>query len=219
MRRHGFTLIELLVVIAIIAILAAILFPVFARAREKARQSACTSNLKQLALGCLMYAQDYDERMPYRYYRWDPAVAAGGNWCDHFVQPYIKNAQIVYCPSTNAKSYGYSMDYLNNRPLGDIKSPSETVMICDVKQCFNSSGGNSWDLSVRRPVTFGNPPPLPANDEDAAPVAGDGTYSPRARGTHNGGANVAWVDGHVKWMKTSAFYYSQSPTDRYFDLN
>jgi len=62
MKRHGFTLIELLVVIAIIAILAAILFPVFAKAREKARQSSCLSNLKQLGLACLSYAQDYDER-------------------------------------------------------------------------------------------------------------------------------------------------------------
>lgn len=212
MRRHGFTLIELLVVIAIIAILAAILFPVFARAREKARQSACTSNLKQLALGCLMYAQDYDERMPPRYY-------TGYNWLDYLVQPYIKNAQLGYCPSTNAKSYGYSMDYLNYRALADIKSPSETVMICDVKQCYNSSGGLSWDLSVRKPSLYGSPLPMPTNDEDTAPVSGDPNYAPRARGTHNGGANVAWCDGHVKWMKTSAFFYSQNPTDLYFDLN
>ncbi len=68
MRRKGFTLIELLVVIAIIAILAAILFPVFARAREKARQTSCLSNLKQLSLGVLMYAQDYDERLPMLYF-------------------------------------------------------------------------------------------------------------------------------------------------------
>ena len=65
MKRRGFTLIELLVVIAIIAILAAILFPVFARAREKARQASCTSNLKQLTLGVIMYASDYDSKFPY----------------------------------------------------------------------------------------------------------------------------------------------------------
>ena len=218
MNRRGFTLIELLVVIAIIAILAAILFPVFARAREKARQSACTSNLKQLALGCLMYAQDYDERMPPRYYRIDPAVPGGPNWCDHLVQPYIKNAQLVMCPSTQARSYGYSQDYLNNRMLAQIQSPAETVMICDVKRSYNDSGGISWDLSVRRPSIFGGPPQVPASDEDDLPLAGDPIYTPRARGVHNGGANVAFCDGHVKWLRTMQFYYGQVPTDRYFDL-
>lgn len=214
MKRRGFTLIELLVVIAIIAILAAILFPVFARAREKARQSSCSSNLKQLALGVMMYAQDYDEKLCPRYYRYDPTVAGGGNWCDTFVQPYVKNAQIVYCPSTNAKSYGYNMDYLDWQPLANIQSPSETVMICDVKRCLTG-----YDLSVRKPSTFGSPVPMPANDEDDQPVSTDPAYSPRARGVHNGGANVAFVDGHVKWMKTSSFYYSQNPTDLWFDRN
>ena len=71
MRKQGFTLIELLVVIAIIAILASILFPVFARAREKARQTSCLSNMKQLGLACSMYAQDYDELLPTEDYNWN----------------------------------------------------------------------------------------------------------------------------------------------------
>ncbi len=71
--RRGFTLIELLVVIAIIAILAAILFPVFAKAREKARQSSCLSNMKQIVLGTMQYAQDYDERLPMRWLATDSA--------------------------------------------------------------------------------------------------------------------------------------------------
>ena len=93
----GFTLIELLVVIAIIAILAAILFPVFARARENARRSSCQSNLKQIGLGVLQYVQDYDERYPL-------AVVHGGGfslpfgWADA-VQPYLKSTQIYQCPS------------------------------------------------------------------------------------------------------------------------
>ena len=90
-HRRGFTLIELLVVIAIIAILAAILFPVFAKAREKARQSSCLSNLKQLGLGILSYAQDYDERFPM-------ALAGGPTppiyLFPELIDPYVKNAQI-----------------------------------------------------------------------------------------------------------------------------
>ncbi|MBC7287115.1 MAG: DUF1559 domain-containing protein [Armatimonadetes bacterium] len=97
--KRGFTLIELLVVIAIIAILAAILFPVFARAREKARQASCQSNLKQLALGTLMYVQDYDEKFPLWHRmqpanQWPLAPAAA-------VFPYVKNTQLYECPSTS----------------------------------------------------------------------------------------------------------------------
>jgi prepilin-type N-terminal cleavage/methylation domain-containing protein len=101
--RNGFTLIELLVVIAIIAILAAILFPVFAQAREKARQTSCLSNTKQMGLGVMMYIQDYDETFPPAYYY--NAVTGGNldaNGIQHwsgFVQPYIKNAGIFVCPS------------------------------------------------------------------------------------------------------------------------
>ena len=98
--RVGFTLIELLVVIAIIAILAAILFPVFSQARDKARQAACTSNLKQVGLALLQYAQDYDGFFPAAYaypFCWDncPRLI----WAD-YCQPYIKNTQIFACPST-----------------------------------------------------------------------------------------------------------------------
>ena len=97
-RSHSaFTLIELLVVIAIIAILAAILFPVFAQAREKARQTSCLSNLKQYSLANLMYVQDYDEAFPMSAYL-NVSCVATFYWA---VAPYVKNNQITQCPSEN----------------------------------------------------------------------------------------------------------------------
>jgi prepilin-type N-terminal cleavage/methylation domain-containing protein len=103
MRRRAFTLIELLVVIAVIAIIAAILFPVFARAREKGRQATCQSNLKQIGLGMTMYTQDYDETMPLYVEDWSTAI----------IQPYIKSQQIVtVCPSAS-----YDPKHLNP-PIG-----------------------------------------------------------------------------------------------------
>ena len=138
-KHRGFTLIELLVVIAIIAILAAILFPVFARARENARRTSCMSNLKQIGLGIMQYNQDYDERYPMwvemgnscnatddagkpcRKFSVIPGNDAGGvawgngykkTWMD-FVYPYIKSTQVFVCPSTEVRdqdpSYGYSI--------------------------------------------------------------------------------------------------------------
>src|SRR6266496_4052376 len=112
MRRTGFTLIELLVVIAIIAILAAILFPVFAQARDKARQATCLSNLKQVGLGLAMYNQDYDEKMP-SVCSWGKAWNHGSAatlcpplekakvpaYFQDFLVPYVKNEGIWYCPS------------------------------------------------------------------------------------------------------------------------
>jgi prepilin-type N-terminal cleavage/methylation domain-containing protein len=139
MKQKGFTLIELLVVIAIIAILAAILFPVFAKAREKARQTGCSSNLKQLANSMLMYAQDYDERFP------DLVVKDSDgkdvSWSNLLV-PYIGGAKwddILSCPSVskaqakaanlggNLTFYGYNYYYLGYYRLADIANPSETV--------------------------------------------------------------------------------------------
>jgi prepilin-type N-terminal cleavage/methylation domain-containing protein len=118
-RRTGFTLIELLVVIAIIAILAAILFPVFARAREKARQITCVSNLKQLGTAVSMYTQDYDEFLPNNFagkkdtLLWNDLSGSG------LVDPYLKNKQIWFCPSDTPhtyknQTYDYSYCLYNN---------------------------------------------------------------------------------------------------------
>lgn len=121
MSRRGFTLIELLVVIAIIAILASILFPVFAQARESAKGTTCLSNTKQLGLGYLMYAQDYDETVPLAYRQDDPNTL-GQTWQDT-VQPYLKSYNLLLCPNNivnpgeigtsprNNKSCAYEMGY------------------------------------------------------------------------------------------------------------
>ena len=218
----AFTLIELLVVIAIIAILAAILFPVFAKAREKARQSSCGNNVKQLSLGCMQYAQDYDDVMPPRYYRVNPLVAGGPNIWDDLLQPYVKNKQVVFCPSEPTMYYGYNIDYIEFRPMTQILSVSETVALCDVKLSYAVDGTAYYPRLVRRPSTVGggSAPAVPANDADNQPVAGDPNAEwARARGVHNSGCNVGWVDGHMKWMTTSSFYYGQNPPDKYFDLN
>jgi len=209
---RAFTLIELLVVIAIIAILAAILFPVFAKAREKARQSSCASNLKQLNLAILQYAQDYDETTPARWF------AGGGHWFE-VCQPYVKNRQLEICPSTRQRSIGYAENNINRVPLALFQSPAETVSICDIKMCNNAAGIAFRHYRVNNPSNFGAPPGVPANDEDDQPAAGDANDQVRPRGVHNGGANVSFLDGHVKWLKTSAFFYGQNPTNLYFDRN
>src|SRR6187402_2889329 len=124
MKTKGFTLIELLVVIAIIAILAAILFPVFAKVREKARQISCSSNMKQLALGLLQYNQDNDESMP------DTNTIWGGGWTGK-IYPYIKSKGVYKCPDDSSNtdgaqwsnvSYGLNVNvlapYIDNAPPG-----------------------------------------------------------------------------------------------------
>ncbi|CUU34615.1 MAG: DUF1559 domain-containing protein [Armatimonadetes bacterium] len=122
MRTKGFTLIELLVVIAIIAILAAILFPVFAQAREKARQTGCLSNVKQIGLGVQMYAQDYDEYVPRNAYADPPRVLEGNHFVDcssprwmDVLYPYIKNGDVFNCPSDPFSAISGTLPHEGNR--------------------------------------------------------------------------------------------------------
>ena len=178
--RKAFTLIELLVVIAIIAILAAILFPVFAQAREKARQTSCLSNVKQLGLGVMMYGQDYDETFPIG--GWNAATGTASSRWYVDVAPYIKNVQIRNCPSSPAKvdgssgsaygSAGWGTDYGLNISLSNWQSgtkhavlaaPAGLVMISEVAQLNSESGTqltptkpNKFKLNNYDPKTWGN---------------------------------------------------------------
>jgi prepilin-type N-terminal cleavage/methylation domain-containing protein len=220
--RSGFTLIELLVVIAIIAVLAAILFPVFAQAREKARQTYCLSNVKQLALGVLMYAQDNDEMLPPT--QNDSFVL----WPD-LINPYVKNNQIRVCLSdlgkpTNlapngstllpANSYGLNeltfvddTDYLPGPPppssvLAVFQTPTATVMMGEM--------GTQDDLITPRPNAF----KLTVPDDDLNDL-----YDARPSARHFARANITLMDGHSKALRLDQFYIRQTPPDLWFCVN
>ena len=198
MTRRGFTLIELLVVIAIIAILAAILFPVFAKAREKARQTSCLSNVKQMALGVAMYAQDYDEKMP------DHCGQRTANCWAVSIYPYIKNAQMFACPSyANSNTFGIWRDYANGPshpfspalprsyawnlmldvlPLAKIDKPAQVAVIADCD-------GTGWMAPLHSCIGF----------TDLGATQACATKYARMQPRHNEGANIALADGHAKW--------------------
>ncbi|HCU38741.1 MAG TPA: hypothetical protein DGT21_25995 [Armatimonadetes bacterium] len=199
--KRGFTLIELLVVIAIIAILAAILFPVFARAREKARQSNCLSNSKQIMLAILMYAQDYDETLCYGQHD----DAGGARAWNLVVEPYVKNAQVFRCPSKPEQARGYGWNYNNmpyrtNNPsaraaLGYWNRPAEVLVFA-----CNRAGANNQYIYAYTSYPTRWPTGLP---------------DPHNMGTlHNDGSNVGFLDGHAKWLAFNTFMGTDNNTRR-----
>lgn len=206
-RRHGFTLIELLVVIAIIAILAAILFPVFARAREKARQASCLSNVKQFNLAILSYAQDYDETLPMS----TTLTSVGAMTIADLFMPYVKNQQLVFCPSDRSGSVDIAgVMGAAGIPMapGTVQRMSYTVNYLLLPDMINP-------MTPKRLFTLG---------EVAYPaecgMLFDGIYNVSMLGTgsaphyrHNNGVNLGFADGHAKWIgnQPSAVFF-RDPT-------
>ncbi len=220
-NSHGFTLIELLVVIAIIAILASILFPVFARARENARRSACQSNLKQIGLAMMQYAQDYDERL-FRHRNisppYDTCPSTGYAAWPTFIEPYTKNWQIFQCPSIqqvytggcsahNTVSYAISFDvvrYITNS-LGGITEA------CTSNCGVSLHGASSYTslAAIDNPTgtihaTDSRGVTLPATYDVVSPGTGTTDYARYIHDRHLETVNVLFVDGHVKALKRSA---------------
>jgi len=196
--KRGFTLIELLVVIAIIAILAAILFPVFARAREKARQTSCLNNCKQIGTAARMYESDYDECLvPYANHGCAavPPVPCVQWWL--VIVPYIQNSQVLLCPSRSPHVAGvgrpdYGIMYTHTHGCGggnmlaNLAYPAETASFGD---SYYRTGSKSGYVIIYCRLCYPNG--HPDGIRDTAGLGAD---------EHNGGANITFVDGHAKWL-------------------
>jgi len=195
--KRGFTLIELLVVIAIIALLAAILFPVFARARENARKSSCQNNLKQLGVAMLQYVQDYDETF-------SRTNSGGVHYTHYVIFPYIKNAQVYKCPSHSRADVGNSYlvnNQINERNQADIPRPAELVMLMDGE----NGGGNvgSPSLNGKEPNSVGTHEGVLTRTFGLASDYTIWNSTDRIAGNanrprHLGSSNLLFADGHVK---------------------
>lgn len=208
MRRRGFTLIELLMVISIIAILAAILFPVFAQARESARKIKCSSGVRQLGMAVRTYAQDYDEQLPGT---WDGAGGSGstsgsGGWM-HFTNflgpatfdpsrgclyPYVKNGAIFQCPTDGSRNgNSYAINSLLSTPTG---TPAFYAGLSDAAL----SQPASTFLFVEE-------------HEDNARTTDDGYFNVwipnRLTARHQGGSQFLFCDGHVKYLRSDTIRY------------
>jgi prepilin-type N-terminal cleavage/methylation domain-containing protein/prepilin-type processing-associated H-X9-DG protein len=224
-KRKGFTLIELLVVIAIIAILAAILFPVFARARENARRASCQSNLKQIGLGVMQYTQDYDERYPSNGYVCSAANIANKEYACvattdyvlwyHALYPYTKSIQIFNCPSA-----------------ADAQVQKTTAGGQWAYTAYPAYGWNVYWTGTAEATPFSTAALASVEDPSGTIFAGDstryrmGAESPNSGGNsdqpnplHLDGTNYLWADGHVKWLvKGKTEYPAAGPVNGFWTL-
>jgi prepilin-type N-terminal cleavage/methylation domain-containing protein/prepilin-type processing-associated H-X9-DG protein len=211
-RRRGFTLIELLVVIAIITILAAILFPVFARARENARRTSCASNMKQVALGVRMYAQDYDRKLPRIWGNMygDAPTNLFGDWAIR-IEPYLKSTNILKCPNTPKNLVrGYAFNgYLNEKKVTTIKNTTVAILNWEHDSLLNNSNRRGCGRAHKDP--WG---PLEVNSS-GCPFPAQGKENER----HLEGSNFSFVDGHVKWYKPEKILKTYSETEPTFAIS
>ncbi len=238
-KRSGFTLIELLVVIAIIAILAAILFPVFAQARNAARKATCISNLKQLALGQSMYVQDYDER----YCKWLNGGVnnswnqpAGAGWWMNEIYPYIKNFQVYECPNDarpddQARGWNYAIVLPVTNPVKYYRSSyGMSEWINDAGRTGNKLAGipypantflmsdavgpltNDWDNCGNATIPYGFARTWYANYDAWGPWGQEENYEKFKQYARHGDGNViAFVDSHVKYLPNKSWKMQKNP--------
>jgi prepilin-type N-terminal cleavage/methylation domain-containing protein/prepilin-type processing-associated H-X9-DG protein len=232
-RRRAFTLIELLVVIAIIAILVAILFPVFAQAREKARSTACLSNQKQLSLGMQLYVQDYDERFPPAFLyvplaeckaaMWGCWYQGGGGELPVIFWPqlfgaYTKSTAIYLCPngtkSTRARPYeghyGGNSELLlhfnlhETLPLSRVQKPAETLAFCDAGPYYASLSSATTPTNAFWYIPGTASLPQVNRPCSVSKLTGD-ICTDSLKPRHMGGNYVTFADGHTKWLSTDKF--------------
>jgi prepilin-type N-terminal cleavage/methylation domain-containing protein/prepilin-type processing-associated H-X9-DG protein len=240
-RKRAFTLIELLVVIAIIAILAAILFPVFGRARENARRSSCQSNLKQIGIGMMQYTQDYDERFPVSYLHDTRVTGIYWGWMQA-VQPYIKSTQLFQCPSdtdttvpslfTGSQDLGFvapfHTSYAVNQYMG-MEDPSappfntkQSVSIAEVDNSagviYLVDGGSVINAAAPYVTTSSAVKKGGWLMADPADINGNSAMQSVGPNSWTGPSirhlemvNTAFVDGHVKALKVEKWFYNNSP--------
>ena len=226
LNKKGFTLIELLVVIAIIAILAAILFPVFARARENARRTSCLSNLKQVGLGVMQYVQDYDEMYPrtlqVNLQEWDvpglsDATTGGRAWYWYkMIYPYTKSVQVYFCPSSSAGTspqtghYGANQNvmtyYGTTTPpinMATVAAPASVYMIMDYSAYLAAPGRVVTNPSAQWYL----PGSGKHNGQSAASLAMTSwRVSDYDKGRHFDSVNMLFADGHAKWLNSGTIY-------------
>ena len=202
--KRAFTLVEILVVLFVIGVLAALTFPIFARARENARRSSCQSNLKQIGLGFMQYVRDYDETFPLATTDDDASGDYDANfdkgWAQN-LQPYIKSTQVFQCPSEDknyvpplhATDYWYSAPISQNRTIAQIAKAAQTVLAGDGVAASSALLATHGALAYK-----GDAPTLKYNGE-----IWDITEKTNGKGgrRHGEGMNFLFCDGHVKWLK------------------
>jgi prepilin-type N-terminal cleavage/methylation domain-containing protein len=224
--RRAFTLIELLVVIAIIAILAAILFPVFAQAKLSAKAASCLSNLRQLNTSFVMYQTDNEDLFPLGAYGTPTSVVI---WHD-MIDPYVKNKQVWLCPCSGVKPtdsngsptshFGYNVRFLTTLALDFsnleaqqsvsstvLQDPANTVALVTAKSSVNGSWcGDDGKFLLRASDYF--------SLSGGAGFDCWGIPDPNAMNN----AIIAWADGHANKKQMTQFFTNQNPADRFLDL-